>query len=655
MTRSLAPRALAAALVLTAVCAAPGLGAHAAAGDPVPGQVVVGLRDGAGPAVRAALERRTGVRLGRAVTARGARVATVLGPQGDAAALARLRADPAVRWAEPDRLLHAQAVPNDPFLTRQWALANSGQTVQGTAGTPGADIRATLAWDSSTGSDRVRIAIVDSGVDATLPDLAPNIGVVNPGEAGDGREANGVDDDGNGLVDDWRGWDFADADNDPSDEGAGRHGTTVAGVAAGRGNDGAGIAGVSWTSRIIPVRGLDAAGNGTTADLAAGITYAGSLGARVINASFGGTSGATVLREAIAGVPQSLLVAASGNYGNSNEGPDALFPCSLTLENVICVAATNSRDEFATFSNTGTTSVDLAAPGVSILEPPSPGETSTPARSGTSFAAPHVSGVAALILAVRPEASVRQLRQAILAGVVPLPSLAGKVATGGRLDAPNALASVPPSGPGPGGWTGAATDLGPTAARVAGTVPASSARLAYHFEYGTTTAYGLQTPTRPLVPGAARAVSEDLTRLPAGQPLHHRLVVFAVDGVTVGGDVASRPPPPPVAPAAVAPAAVVRAGAPGAKVRRSGRTWRVVLTLRERATVRVLVQRLRPKAGKRKAAWVALRSPARRTLAAGNRGVVIGRLSPGRHRVRITVTGPTRRAVLTRAFVVPRR
>ncbi|MGE3138061.1 MAG: S8 family peptidase, partial [Thermoleophilia bacterium] len=563
MTRPLAPRALAAALVLAAACATPAVGAPAA-GDPVPGTVVVGLADDAGPAVRAAVERRAGVRLGRRVTARGARVARVLGPQSDGQALARLRADPAVRWAEPDRLLQAQAVPNDPLFGRQWALANTGQS----GGAAGADIRAALAWDSTTGSDRVRIAVVDSGVDATLPDLAPNVGVVNPGEAGDGREANGIDDDGNGFVDDWRGWDFTNGDNNPADEGSSRHGSTVAAVAGARGNDGTGLAGVSWTSRIVPVRGLDASGSGSTADLAAGITYAGSLGARVINASFGGPTNDIVLREAIAGVPQSLVVAAAGNYASDNDAKP-LYPCALPFENVVCVAATTARDTFAgDFSSYGRVSVDLAAPGTGILQPPPAGATTAGLASGTSFSAPHVSGVAALILAVRPDASVRHIRQALLAGVVPLPSLSGRVATGGRLDAPNALASIPPPVPGPGGWTGAATDLGPTASRLHGTVPASSARLAYHFEYGTTPAYGQQTPTRPLAPGAARPVAEDVTRLPAGQPLHHRLVVFAVDGVTISGDVASRQPPPPVVPAAVAPpAAVVRAGAPVARVR----------------------------------------------------------------------------------------
>ena len=659
MTPTPALRALAAALAAAALACAP---AHARPAPPatVAGEVIVGLHDGASATTRAAVERRAGVDIGPALTPRGGVRLARVAPGGTvAAALTRLAADPAVRWAEPNRVHHALALPGDPLFGAQWGLLNTGQDVLGFAGAPGADIGATAAWDVTTGSDRVRVAVVDGGVDHTSADLSPNIGVVNPGESGGGRESNGVDDDGNGLVDDWRGWDFVDDDGDPMDESAVRHGTTVAGIIGARGGDGTGIAGVSWTSRIIPVRGLDASGAGTTADLAAAITYASSMGARVLNASFGGPR-SDAIAEAIAAAPQMLVVAAAGNggdggIGEDNEAAGRVYPCSLPLENVVCVAATGQSDELAGFSNVGRTRVDLGAPGVRILSPPRPGSPVT-GPSGTSFAAPHVAGVAALVLAREPSASTRQIRRAVLEGAEPLPSLDGAVATGARLDAPGALAAIPAPGPGPGGATGPATDLGPDAARLTGTVPGSAEPLAYHFEHGPTAAYGSWTATRLVPPGDPRAVTEDLRGLPPGTALHHRVVVHAIGGVTFGADAVSRQPAPP-APAAAPAAAPGRrvAARPTARVRRIGRTWFVSLTLRERVVVSALLQRRRPAVARRAGAWATVRGVRRRGLPAGVRRLSLGRPAPGPHRVRVRVTVPRGTVTLTRTFVVPRR
>ncbi len=675
MTACPTPRLLAAALLIVGATAAAPAAAAPRSGDVVTGEVLVGL-DVDSPAARAALERRTGVRLGARLTPRGARLARVPAPGGTPRALARLRTDPTVRWAEPNRWHSSTAVPADPLFPFQWALRNTGQSVGGEQGVPGADIRATEAWDLTTGDPGVRVAVLDGGVDLTAPDLIPNLGVVNPGESGDGREANGIDDDGNGLVDDWRGWDVVDGDADPSDEGPDRHGSTVAGVIAARGGDGRGIAGVNWSARLIPVRGLDAEGLGTTADLAAGITYAATMGARILNASFGGPY-SEAIREAIRGAPHMLVVTAAGNGGPDGAGDDQdaltsgsrTYPCALDLENVVCVAATDQSDALAGFSNHGEVRVDVAAPGVHVIGPPRAGATTAVPLSGTSFAAPHVAGVAALVLATAPEASTRMLRRAVLDGAERLAALDGEVATGARLDAMGALAAVPPPAPGPGAVTGPAILTGPTSARLTGTVPGSSEWLAYHVEYGPTPGYGAATPTRPLPPQAsARAVAADVDRLPGGV-LHHRLVVHAVSGVSRGADATLAVPgipeiPAPVAmpPGAAAPGAPGASGGrtrpasrPGVRVRRSGARWIVALTLDRRAAVVATVQRRRPAAARRAPRYANVRSVRRRTLAAGSRRIVLGRLAPGPHRLRVRLTVGRSAVVLSREFMVRRR
>ncbi|WP_217912972.1 S8 family serine peptidase [Miltoncostaea marina] len=415
-------------------------------------RLVVGLHDGAGPAARAALEARAGVDLGRVVTARGARVATVRDGRAEEA-LARLRGDPAVRWAEPDRPVRAAVVPADPLFGSQWGLRNTGQAVGGSPGAPGADIGAAAAWDRTTGDARVRIAVIDGGVEAGHPDLAAAMPGVNPGEMGGGREANGRDDDGNGRVDDWRGWDFVAGDADPRDEDTVSHGTAVAGVIAARGGDGVGVAGVAWAATLIPVRAMEHDGTGTSSAVAAAVTYAAERGARIINLSLGGAP-SNAIREAIASAPDALVIAAAGNGrpglgGNVGFDVDAspVHPCALPLENVVCVTATGPDDRLAPFANHGDVAVDLAAPGVEITAPRRGGGW-TP-MTGTSFAAPHAAGVAALVLAANPGASTRQLRRALLDGAQPVAALAGRVATGGRLSAPGALAAVPPAGRAP--------------------------------------------------------------------------------------------------------------------------------------------------------------------------------------------------------------
>lgn len=327
------------------------------------------------------------------------------------------------------------AVPNDPRYADQWSLPTIG---------------APPAWDVTTGgAPGVRVAVIDSGVEEGHPDLAPNLGGGNPGEMGGGREGNGVDDDGNGRVDDWRGWDFVDDDNDPQDTTSSRHGTHVAGIIAARGNNALGIAGVAWQAQLIPLRVLGSEGTGSSAAAAAAIRYAADLGVPIVNASFGSTALSPSIRDAIAAAPDTLFVVAAGNGGTDGVGDDndvtPFYPCALPLANVVCVAATDPNDTLASFSNRGATSVDLAAPGVGILSATETiGVYGYSTISGTSFAAPLVAGTAALVLARNPGATTQQLRAAILDGAQRLPALAGKVATGARLSVSGAVGTALP-------------------------------------------------------------------------------------------------------------------------------------------------------------------------------------------------------------------
>ena len=207
--------------------------------------------------------------------------------------------------------MHAAAFPDDPFFGSQWALSNTGQTIQGTAGTVDADIDAPEAWATTTGSPQVVIAVVDTGMDASAPDLAPNLWT-NSGEVA----GNGVDDDHDGFVDDVHGWDFVEGDATANDDDG--HGTHVAGIADARGNDGTGVAGVSWQARLLGVRALDANGNGSLSDVIAAFEYAADRGARIVNASLGGAGTSQTFLDALNRHPGTLLVAAAGNAAPSN-------------------------------------------------------------------------------------------------------------------------------------------------------------------------------------------------------------------------------------------------------------------------------------------------------------------------------------------------
>ena len=260
--------------------------------------------------------------------------------------------------AEPNYVVSADiAPPDDTDFNRLWGLHNTGQNVNGTNGTNDADIDALEVWDVTTGSSDVVVAVIDSGVDINHPDLQNNIWV-NTGEIAD----NLIDDDGNGYVDDVNGWDFLIDDKDPRDSHG--HGTHVAGTIAAVSDNNRGVTGVSWSAKIMALRFLDAWGLGSTANAIEAIEYANSMGADIINNSWGGGGYNQALKDAI-DASSALVVCAAGNNGRNNDSIPH-YPSSYTSTNIIAVAATNQNDQLAGFSNYGNVSVDVGAPGVNI-------------------------------------------------------------------------------------------------------------------------------------------------------------------------------------------------------------------------------------------------------------------------------------------------
>ena len=352
-------------------------------------------------------------------------------------AVGRFKNHPAVEFIEPDYVVHADAVPNDPLFPLQWSLRNTGQ--QG--GIPGADIDAVGAWDQATGSSQVIVAILDSGMDWHHPDLAGNL-YTNPGEI----PGNLFDDDGNGYVDDVHGFDFYDFDGDPSDENG--HGTHVSGIIGAVGNNGIGIAGVAWRVQLMPVKFLGRDGTGATSSAIAAIEYAIDMGALILNNSWGGGPPSEALRLAIVASNNAgtLFVAAAGNAGLNNDIYDH-YPSSFDVPNIISVASSSRTDTRSEFSNFGATSVDLAAPGTQILSTIPGGETGV--LSGSSMAAPHVSGALALLKSRYPGMAPAAMKTVVLASTDRIPALDGLVATGGRLNVLRMMDGPDEVAPGP--------------------------------------------------------------------------------------------------------------------------------------------------------------------------------------------------------------
>ncbi|MCK9995017.1 MAG: S8 family serine peptidase [Candidatus Krumholzibacteria bacterium] len=337
-------------------------------------------------------------------------------------AIGRYKNHSAIDFIEPNYILEAVEIPNDPRFVDLWGMYNIGQT----GGTEGADIDATIAWDVFTGSHDIVVGVIDTGVDYNHPDLAANI-YTNPGEIPD----NGIDDDGNGYIDDVHGWDFINNDNDPMDDNG--HGTHCSGTIGGVGNNGIGVAGVSWNVSIMPLKFLDAGGSGSTTDALTAIEYATMMGINLTSNSWGGGGYSEAMNLAIAdaGANNILFVAAAGNSGSNNDS-NPHYPSSYDLDNVVAVAATDHNDDLASFSCYGAVSVDIAAPGADILST-LPGN-SYGSLSGTSMATPHVSGALALIMGRFPAIDVLDAKALLLNFADPLPDLDGVVLSGARLN-----------------------------------------------------------------------------------------------------------------------------------------------------------------------------------------------------------------------------
>jgi thermitase len=322
----------------------------------VANQAIVRFEPGTSASERRAARTRADVRFGRSLALARAQVVELDGPVG--AAVRRLERQPDVAYAQPNYRYRALAV--DTFLGELWGLTDSAP--------PDPGVNAFSAWNTTQGGGEV-IAVVDTGVDLTHPDVSPNLWT-NPGEL----PGNGVDDDANGVVDDVRGADFVDraggaATGDPDDFNF--HGTHVAGTAAALDDNGLGIAGVAPDSRIMAVRVLDGDGRGSSADIGDGIAYAAREGADVINLSLGGPGAFDdFMSDAVDAAAQqdAVVVVAAGNEASNNDDPATpVVPCNLPQANLICVAAVNEAGSRASFSNFGTTSVDVAAPGTNIL------------------------------------------------------------------------------------------------------------------------------------------------------------------------------------------------------------------------------------------------------------------------------------------------
>jgi hypothetical protein len=400
----------------------------------VPGELLIGFKAGVTTAQQKQILAGIGATQKRAFRQIHGALAKVR-TDATASALARLRSDPRVRYAEPNVVFTADATPNDPFFSRLWGLNNNGFPVAGRWGTPDADIDAPEAWSVTTGSDSVTVAVIDTGIDYLHPDLSSQMWI-NPGENCPGCRTDGIDNDGNGYVDDWRGWDFANGDNDPMDDNG--HGTHVAGTIGAAGNNGIGVVGVNWRVRLLPLKFLGGDGTGTAANAVSAVLYAADKGATVLNNSWGGDDYSQALADAItvADTHGALFVAAAGNSGTDNDSMPT-YPASYALPNVVTVAATDNSDQLAYFSNVGRKSVDLAAPGLNIYSTWPGGAYQY--MSGTSMAAPHVSGAAALAKAAFPSATGVGLKALLLESVDPLSSLSSYTATGGRLNVNNAV------------------------------------------------------------------------------------------------------------------------------------------------------------------------------------------------------------------------
>jgi len=348
------------------------------------------------------------------------------------AAIKEYEASGAVDYAEPDYILKISITPNDPYYSAgyQWDLNNPSSV----SGFPEADIDAPEGWEIRHDASNVIVAIVDSGVRQTHEDLAPNLWTNTKEIPG-----NGIDDDGNGYIDDVHGINAIVGGGNVEDDAG--HGTHVAGIIGASGNNGKGIAGVAWNVQLMPLKFIAANGRGNTSDAVECVNYAVKNGAKVINASFGGGDISATFQTALQNARNAgvIFLAAAGNESTNNDATPS-YPANYAVDNVVSVCATTSDDRFESlYSNFGATTVDLGAPGTSIFSCYTNSNGAYTYLSGTSMATPVVAGVVALMRAQFPTDTYAQIIGRLLGTVDPLPTLAGKCVTGGRVNLRKAL------------------------------------------------------------------------------------------------------------------------------------------------------------------------------------------------------------------------
>jgi len=404
--------------------------------DVVPGEYIIKYKPGVDAQTKSklinkhALEHRKSFKI---IDAQVVKLPARMQAQSESSLLEELASDPAIEYIEPNYRLYPMGTPisGDAGAANLWGLKNYGQSILGVPGVAGIDINLETAWLVTQGDPEVLVAVIDTGVDISHPDLKDAIWT-NPGEIPD----NGIDDDNNGFIDDVNGWDFRNKDKSVFDFATtDKHGTHCAGtIAAARNEDG--VVGVAPGVKILPLKFMDTSGGSTDAAIEA-IGYAKAAGAKIVNCSWGGSDGSVALREAIANSGM-LFVAAAGNAedGKTRVNIDItpLYPASFDLDNIITVAAIDNKGALAQFSYYGPQSVDVAAPGNNIYS--TVPDNNYDYLKGTSMAAAHVSGIAALVASAGYTDNAI-IKQRILdsASLHPLANLSDKVLTGGLVDA----------------------------------------------------------------------------------------------------------------------------------------------------------------------------------------------------------------------------
>ncbi|MCX7717657.1 MAG: S8 family serine peptidase [Candidatus Sumerlaeaceae bacterium] len=473
-------RALRLTLLIVAIFAA----AATVSGTPFAGSdVVVKFRAAKDKhdAERAAFARRLVVR--KRVLAPG--VTVVDGGAAPDALVARLASDPGVEYAFRSRMVQlADTVPNDPLFSNQWQLRNTGQT----GGLPGADVKAVQAWDVTTGSASIVIAIVDTGTDTVHPDLSGRLWQ-NPGEIA----GNAIDDDLNGFVDDILGWSFYLNNNNIYDTLG--HGTAVAGTAAATTNNGTGVAGVDWNARIMTVACFSPSGSAQDVDVVNGVWYAVDNGAHVVNASWGAPYWSPLFADMARHAQQQgvLIVAAAGNFGFDGDAYP-FYPANLASDAILAVGGTDHTD--SPLYNYGEQSVGVSAPARLLYHTRFGSAYGT--GSGTSYASPMVAGAAAMVLSIAPGMEPNALRHRLMATAAPVAPVQWRNAASGRLDlnaAVRAADLAPPSA-----ITDLATErVGPNGVVLRFTAPGDDG------SSGTAAFYDVRVSSEPITAGNFRS------------------------------------------------------------------------------------------------------------------------------------------------------